>query len=372
MGDRIGRRKTLIFTLTLMGVSTLLIGLLPSYGSIGVAAPTLLIILRLLQGFSLGGEFGGVATLLIEHAPKHRRGAIGGWAQAGGFVGPLLGTLVALGLTTTLTDDQLLSWGWRLPFLISVLLVLVSAYIRSHVTESPEFEKIQAKKQKSDKPMREVLRKYPKEIFCVFGMNCGNALLFYTGLTFTVAYITNHVGLTKTQALYANAAFLLAASTACLLISRLSDKIGRKPIYLTGTILGMAMAFPLFWMLNTGNMGVIVLAAVMMGVIEGGFLFGLQPSYFSELFPTKYRYLGMSLGYQAATVSVGATAPIIGVLLIEWAGDQTWAFSLYLIGVLVVCAVAVLLAGETLHRDIDKIEEQRDAERARRSSPVGV
>ena len=145
LGDRIGRRYTLIVTLTVMGIATLLIGLLPSYQSIGAAAPTLLIILRLLQGFSLGGEFGGVATLLIEHAPKDRRGVVGGWAQAGGFVGPLLGTGVILILRATLSDAELVSWGWRLPFLLSILLILVSAYIRTRVTESPEFERADRK-----------------------------------------------------------------------------------------------------------------------------------------------------------------------------------------------------------------------------------
>ena len=210
LGDRIGRRYTLIVTLTVMGIATLLIGLLPGYQSIGAAAPTLLIILRLLQGFSLGGEFGGVATLLIEHAPKDRRGAVGGWAQAGGFVGPLLGTGVILILRATLSDAELVSWGWRLPFLLSILLILVSAYIRTHVTESPEFERARAEKELSKQPIRSVLMEYPKEIFCVFGMHAGNAILFYTGLIFAVAYITRNVGLSQNKALWANAVFLLA------------------------------------------------------------------------------------------------------------------------------------------------------------------
>ena len=254
LGDRIGRRYTLIVTLTVMGIATLLIGLLPGYQSIGAAAPTLLIILRLLQGFSLGGEFGGVATLLIEHAPKDRRGAVGGWAQAGGFVGPLLGTGVILILRATLSDAELVSWGWRLPFLLSILLILVSAYIRTHVTESPEFERARAEKELSKQPIRSVLMEYPKEIFCVFGMHAGNAILFYTGLIFAVAYITRNVGLSQNKALWANAVFLLAAAIACILVARLSDRVGRKPIYLTGTILGMVMAFPLFWLLDTGSL----------------------------------------------------------------------------------------------------------------------
>jgi len=360
LGDRIGRRYTLIVTLTVMGIATLLIGLLPGYQSIGAAAPTLLIILRLLQGFSLGGEFGGVATLLIEHAPKNRRGAVGGWAQAGGFVGPLLGTGVILILRATLSDAELVSWGWRLPFLLSILLILVSAYIRTHVTESPEFERARAQKELSKQPIRSVLMEYPKEIFCVFGMHAGNAILFYTGLIFAVAYITRNVGLSQNKALWANAVFLLAATIACILVARPSDRVGRKPIYLTGTILGMVMAFPLFWLLDTGSLPVVLIASAIMGTIEGGFLYGIQPSYFGELFPTKFRYLGMSLGYQAATVLVGATAPIIGLLLIEWAGGSTWAFSLYLIAILVLAAVCVLIAGETMHRDIGRVDKERN------------
>ncbi len=359
LGDRIGRRNTLMVTLALMGVATLLIGLLPGYASIGVAAPVLLILLRLVQGFSLGGEFGGVATLLIEHAPKHRRGAVGGWAQAGGFVGPLLGTAVILILKSVLSDAELVSWGWRVPFLLSILLIAVAAYIRTNITESPEFERARAHNELSKHPLRSVLKEYPKEIFCVFGMHAGNALLFYTGLTFAVAYITRNVGLSPTIALWSNVVFLVAATVSCLVVSRLSDKTGRRPIYLAGTILGMAMAFPLFYLLDTANVGVVLLATAIMGTIEGGFLYGIQPSYFGELFPTKFRYLGMSLGYQAATVLVGATAPIIGVILTEAGGGHTWAFSLYVMGVLAVAAIAVLLAGETMHRDIERIEDQR-------------
>jgi MHS family shikimate/dehydroshikimate transporter-like MFS transporter len=360
LGDRMGRRNTLIVTLGVMGIATLLIGVLPSYQSIGAAAPTLLILLRILQGFSLGGEFGGVATLLIEHAPKDRRGAVGGWAQAGGFVGPLLGAAVILFLRTMLSDAELVSWGWRLPFLLSVLLILVSAYIRANVTESPEFERARAQKELSKQPIRSVIMEYPKEIFCVFGMHAGNAILFYTGLTFAVAYITRNVGLSQSNALWANAVFLLAATVACILVARLSDRTGRKPIYLAGTIFGMVMAFPLFWLLDTGNLPIVLLASAIMGTIEGGFLYGIQPAYFGELFPTKFRYLGMSLGYQAATVLVGATAPIVGLLLIEWASGGTWAFSLYLIAILVLAAVSVLMAGETMHRDIGRFDEQRN------------
>jgi MFS transporter, MHS family, shikimate and dehydroshikimate transport protein len=298
--------------------------------------------------------------LLIEHAPKDRRGAVGGWAQAGGFVGPLLGTAVILILRTTLSDAEMVSWGWRLPFLLSVLLILVSAYIRTHVTESPEFERARPQKELSKQPIRSVIMEYPKEILCVFGMHAGNAILFYTGLTFAVAYITRNVGLSPSNALWANAIFLLAASVACILVARLSDQTGRKPIYLSGTIFGMVMAFPLFWLLDTGNLPIVLLTSAIMGTIEGGFLYGIQPSYFGELFPTKFRYLGMSLGYQAATVLVGATAPIIGVLLIEWAGGRTWAFSLYLIAILALAAVSVLIAGETMHRDIGRFDEQRN------------
>lgn len=359
LGDRIGRRNTLMITLALMGVATLLIGLLPSYNTVGAAAPALLIFLRLVQGFSLGGEFGGVATLLIEHAPKDRRGAVGGWAQAGGFVGPLLGTAVILILKSVLTDAELVSWGWRVPFLFSVLLIVVAAYIRTHITESPEFERARANKELSKHPLRSVIMEYPKEIFCVFGMHAGNALLFYTGLTFTVAYLTRNVGLSPTIALWSNIVFLLAATVSCILVSRLSDRTGRKPIYLAGTILGIVVAFPLFSLLDTANVGLVLLASATLGIIEGGFLYGIQPSYFGELFPTKFRYLGMSLGYQAATVLVGATAPIIGVILVEWGGGHTWAFSLYLIAVLALAAISVLLAGETMHRDIERIEDQR-------------
>jgi len=356
LGDRLGRRPVLIATLATMGVSTLLIGLLPTYEQIGAWAPFLLVLLRLTQGFSLGGEWGGVSTLLIEHSPRERRAEAGSWGQLGGFAGPLLGTLLIALITSTLDDGQMESWGWRIPFLVSVLLVIVSFYVRRAVSESPSFRLLENRKQVAKAPVRTVLRRYPKNILAVFLMHGGQTVFFYTCLTFSVSYMTNQAKISETNVLLVNAVFLLAAGVTCLICGRAADRIGRKPVYLAGTVGGIVVAFPLFWLYGTGSMPIVIPTAIVLGVVEG-FLYAIQPAYFGELFPTKFRYAGMSFGYQAATVAIGATAPILGILMLEWTGGDPWLFSSYMIVILLLCLVGVLMTGETIGNDIDDTSE---------------
>ena len=366
LGDRIGRRPVLVATLSIMGVSTLLIGLLPTYEQIGAWAPFFLVLLRLAQGFSLGGEWGGVSTLLIEHSPRERRAEAGSWGQLGGFVGPLLGTLLIAFITSTLDEGQMESWGWRVPFLVSVLLVGVSFYIRRAVSESPSFRLVESEKQVEKAPVRTVLRRYPRSILAVFLMHGGQTVFFYTCLTFSVSYMTTQTNISETNVLLVNAVFLLAAGVTCLLCGRAADRIGRKPIYLSGSIAAIIVAFPLFWLYGSGSMLIIIPTAIVLGVVEG-FLYAIQPAYYGELFPTKFRYAGMSFGYQAATVAVGATAPLLGVLMLEWTGGSTWLFSSYMVAILILCVIGVLIAGETIGTDIDDVPEEKASERV----PIG-
>lgn len=362
LGDRVGRRVVLVITMMIMGISTLLIGLLPTYESIGVAAPLLLVLLRLIQGFSLGGEWGGVATMLIEHAPPDRRAQVGSWAQVGGVFGPMLGTLAVTIVTMSMSHEQLLAGGWRIPFLFSVVLIAVSMYVRRKLEESPEFARLKLAGKEAKAPVREAVKGHRKPIFAVFAMAGGNTVLFYTCITFSVAFLTNQVGMTDNDTLVANLVFLGSASISVLTIGPMADRIGRRTILLMGAIAAMIMAFPLFWLYSTGNMAVILPTAAVMGVIEGGLLYSVQPAYFGELFPTRSRLAGLNLGYQASTLAIGSTAPILGVLMLDWANGKPWIFCLYLIGIQALAATGSLWAGETLKRDNGEVTETRSTE----------
>ncbi|MGW3472313.1 MFS transporter [Saccharopolyspora sp. NPDC000995] len=362
LGDRVGRRTVLFVTMMIMGVSTLLIGLLPTYQSIGVAAPVLLVVLRLIQGFSLGGEWGGVATMLIEHAPRHQRAKVGSWAQVGGVFGPMLGTLSVTVVTLSMSHEQLLAGGWRLPFLFSVVLIVVSIYVRRKIEESPSFVQLRLEGKTAKAPVRDSIKSHRKQIFAVFAMASGNTMLFYTCITFSIAFLTKQIGMESNETLIANLAFLGSASISVLAIGPMGDRIGRRPILMGGAIAAMIMAFPLFWLYSTGNMAVILPAAVIMGIIEGGLLYSVQPAYFGELFPTKLRLAGLNLGYQSATLATGATAPILGVLMLDWANGDPWIFCVYLICIQALAVVGTLVAGETLNRDSSEHEIKKSAE----------
>ncbi|WP_051792225.1 MFS transporter [Amycolatopsis jejuensis] len=352
LGDRIGRRPALVITMTVMGVSTLAIGLLPSYHSIGVLAPILLVLLRLIQGFSLGGEFGGVATLLLEHAPRNRRGRVGSWAQVGGLVGPLVGTIVLVVLTSAMSKEAFRDWGWRIPFLVSVALIIVSIFVRRHVHESPVFTRLRTRQAVSKKPLRDVLRNNLKGVLCVFGLMCGNTILFYTGIVFIVSYTTKEIGLSSSGALVLNIAFLVAAAIAAYVTGSLTDRVGRRKVAAGGAIAGIVFIFPAFALLHTGSLPVMCVTMAVLGAIEGT-LYGFQPAYFGELFRTEQRYAGISAGVQLATVVVGSTAPLIGVLLLSWSGGGTVGFSIYIVAVLAFTLLAALWAGETFKKDLE-------------------
>lgn len=353
LGDRIGRRITLVITLGIMGVTTFLMGLLPTYEMVGVWAPIMLVVLRIAQGFSLGGEWGGMATLLIEHSPANRRASAGSWGQIGSFAGSLVATVAVALLTSTLADEQMTQWGWRIPFLFSVVLVIISFIARHSVSESPSFAKMRAQGNRTKTPTREALRHNPKQIVAVFLMHGGQTIFFYTCLTFSITFLTAEVGFSSTDALVVNGVFLLTATIAGPIFGTLADRIGRRPIYLAGSITAALVAFPLFWVYGTGDFAVIIPFAVVLGIIEGGLFYAIQPAYFGELFPTRYRYAGLSFGYQLATVALGATAPMIGVSLLNMTGGNPWLFSLYMVVVLVLSGIGVMIAGETLGTDID-------------------
>jgi len=347
-GDRIGRKSMLIFTLSLMGVATALIGLLPIYDQAGVWAPALLVALRIAQGFAVGGEWGGAVLMAVEHSPKGRRGFYGSWPQVGVPVGLLLSTGV-FALISTLPEDLLFSWGWRVAFLLSVLLVGVGLYVRLAMTEPPEFAEIKRTSSESKAPILDALRQHPKNVVLAMGARIAENGAFYLYTVFILTYATlPQIGFSRSSVLYAIA---LAAAVEIIAIPTygwLSDKLGRRPVYLFGAIFTGLFAFPFFWLVETSNVSLMTLAVVVTLVGGHSAMYGPQASFFSELFGTRVRYSGASLGYQLASVIAGGLSPLIATDLLKRTG-VSWPIALFVVGMAAVTTVSVFLATETVH-----------------------
>jgi metabolite-proton symporter len=347
-GDKIGRKSMLVLTLVIMGVATFLIGLLPTYEQVGAWAPAALVLLRVAQGFGVGGEWGGAVLMAVEHAPPGRRGFYGSWPQVGVPAGLLLSTGV-FSLFTQLPDEQFLSWGWRIPFLISILLVGVGLLIRVRILETPAFARIKAAAVEARQPIVEVLRTYPRQVLLAMGARFAENGGFYIFSAFVLTYATQRVKIEQQVVL--NGILLGAACelVAIPLFGALSDRIGRRPVYLFGAFVTAAFAFPLFWMLDTGSTPLIWLALVIAFVFAHAAMYAPQAAFLSELFGTRVRYSGASLGAQLASVFAGAPAPLIATSLLQ-AGYGGNAIATYVVVLAVITIVAVFLASET-HRN---------------------
>jgi MFS transporter, MHS family, shikimate and dehydroshikimate transport protein len=349
-GDRIGRKSMLIFTLSLMGVATALIGFLPIYDQAGVWAPALLVALRIAQGFAVGGEWGGAVLMAVEHSPKGRRGFYGSWPQVGVPVGLLLSTGV-FALISTLPDEALFSWGWRVAFLLSVLLVGVGLYVRLAMTEPPEFAEIKRTSSESKAPILDALRQHPKNVVLAMGARIAENGAFYLYTVFILTFAHEHLGFSQSSVLYAIA---LAAALEIIAIPTygwLSDKLGRRPVYLFGAIFTGLFAFPFFWLVETLKVSLMTLAVVVALVGGHSAMYGPQASFFSELFGTRVRYSGASLGYQLASVIAGGLSPLLATHLLKRTG-VSWPIALFVVGMAAVTTVSVFLAMETAHGEI--------------------
>lgn len=353
-GDKIGRKKMLVISLMLMGGATFLIGLLPSYGTIGVWAPILLIVLRLVQGFALGGEWGGAVLMAAEYGTPERRGYWASWPQAGAPAGNLLAVAVLAVVTAMTTDAQFNSWGWRIPFLLSAVLVLVGLWIRLSIEESPVFRAAREQAEAADEapklPVVQVLKEYPREIILAIGARLAENISYYIFTAFALAYATGELGMERSTAL--NAALVASAIHffAIPAMGAASDRFGRRPVYLIGA-LGVGVWGFVFFLLYDSESFLLLALAGTIGLIFHGAMYGPQASFFSELFSTQVRYSGLSVAGQVSSIVAGSLAPIIATaLLIEYGSSVP--ISLYLAGAAVLSLIAVWASRETARSDL--------------------
>ena len=366
-GDRIGRKSMLVLSLLIMGIATFLIGVLPTFTSIGIMAPILLVVLRFAQGIGVGGEWGGAVLMSVEHAPKGRRGFFGSWPQMGVPAGLLLSTGVFAAVQAMTSEAAFMAWGWRIPFLVSAILVGVGLFIRLKIMESPAFERVKATKTEAPKPIVDVVRKYPREVLTAMGMRVGENGCFYILTVFVLAYGEEELGLAKGTML---TGVIIAAAIGLVTVplwGHLSDRFGRKPLYLSGAVITTLWAFPLFGLINTES-PVLIWISIAIGINLGhDLMYGPQAAYFSELFGTRVRYSGASLGYQLASVFAGGFAPLIATALLAANGGSPTLVALYMVGLGLVSVIATLFAPETLHKDVHEDEqEERELVRERR------
>lgn len=345
-GDKMGRKSILIITLLMMGLATFGIGLLPTYATAGALAPLLLVLLRVVQGLALGGEWGGAAIMVNELDPEgKRRGMLGSLVQLAAPIGLLLANGIFALVTWQVSEEAFLSWGWRVPFLLSALLVGVGLYIRANVRESGMFEKLEESHAEARAPIMEVLRNYKKQLLIAFGARLGGDIAFYVFTLFLLYFVPTKLGLPKSIALNA---VLLGAVAQILFIpiaGLLADRIGRRPVLMIGGIGGAVWAFVFFAMVKTGSPALIMLASFV-GMVLVSFMFSPLASFLPELFATRVRVTGASLGFQFAGVFGGALAPLIAVGLLDRFGT-TMPVALYLAAVCALIAVAAFAARET-------------------------
>ncbi len=357
-GDRIGRKAMLVLTLLMMGIATFLIGLLPTYETIGIWAPILLVVLRLLQGFGVGGEWGGAVLLAVEHSPGGRRGFYGSWPQMGVPAGLLLSTGVFT-VFSSLPNEQFLAWGWRAPFLLSILLVAVGLYIRLAILETPAFRQVQETQTEARMPIMDVLRTNPKGVLLVIGMRIAENGSFFIFSVFVLSYATEQLGLARSMVL---AGVMIAAAIQLFAVpvwGAISDRIGRRPVYLFGAAFTLLFAFPSFWLINTQATILVWLAIVLALAVGHAAMYGPQAAFLPELFGTRIRYSGIAFSRELASVFAGALSPFIATALLAWAGSY-WPVAVYLAAMALITVVAVYLAPETFQSDIT---EERPEER---------
>jgi metabolite-proton symporter len=352
IGDQHGRKSALVATLLLMGVSTLLIGFLPSYEKIGIAAPILLVVLRIFQGIGVGGEWGGAVLIALESGHHSRRGLIASFPQAGVPIGLLLSTGVMALCERSLSPDDFLAWGWRIPFFASFLLIIVGFLIRSFVTESPLFTAMKAKSRTARSPIFDVIRTNWKEILLGAGCRLSENSVFYIFATYVLAYGKTVLDLPRSVTL---TSVNIAAAIACITIPLFgiaSDLSSRKTVYYLGNLLLMVLAVPYYAALATRETSAVILATIIMLGIVHAMLYAVQASLISELFATRLRYSGASLAYQLAGPFAGGLAPIIAASLVKLYPNTYLPLAGYIIVLAILSSLSAYFLSETAHKDI--------------------
>jgi MFS transporter, MHS family, shikimate and dehydroshikimate transport protein len=350
-GDKVGRKSMLVLTLVMMGVATCLIGALPTYATIGSWAAALLVLLRIVQGFGVGGQWGGAVLMTVEHAPEGKRGFYGSWPQIGVPAG-LLSSTIIFSLFAKLPAEQFLAWGWRVPFLMSVVLVGIGLIIRLKVLETPAFTKMKETRAVVRQPILDVLRRYPKQVLQAAGMRAAENGSFYIYSAFMLVYATQHSHIDRSVALNG-----IMIASACEFIAvpaygALTDRIGRRPVYMFGAIMTAVLAFPLFWLFDTQSTPLVWLALLLVFLCSHAPMYAPQGAFFSELFGASVRYSGASLGAQLSAAVAGGFSPLIATALLPKYGPN--AIAIYIVGMALITIVAVWSATETMRHDLDQ------------------
>jgi MFS family permease len=345
LGDQLGRRVVLVITLILMGVTTGLMGLLPTYATAGILSPILLVMLRFVQGVALGGEWAGAVLISVEHGAQDRRGRNASWTQVGPSFGTLLATGCIASITYLVSPDEFLSWGWRIPFLASVVLVVFGLWIRRSVAETPMFTELEETGTKAATPISDVFRFYWRRLLIAGGVRVGSDVLYALVVVFMLTYVTTVLNLSRTLALTAIMIGSACNAVMVMLFGILSDRVGRRPVYGAGAVLGMMWAFAFFALLDSRRPAFIVIAVVI-GLVIHAAMFGPQAAFVTEQFPTRVRYAGSSLAYTLAGIVGGGFAPLIFASLFR-AYHTSTAISLYVVAALCATCVALLSGRET-------------------------
>ena len=358
IGDRIGRKKTLVLTLSLMGGATVMIGLLPTYEMIGLWAPALLILMRIIQGMGIGGEWGGALLLAYEYAPEKRKGFFGSIPQAGVTIGMLMATVI-VSLMTLFSEEDFLSWGWRIPFLLSSVLVLLGLWIRKDIDETPDFQKVKASGQVAKAPLRDTLKHHWREVLIAAGLKVVETAPFYIFSTFVVSYATSTLTYQKSQALEAVTLGALVATLMIPLMGLLSDKVGRQRMYAISVFVLGLFIVPWFMLLNTGTTWGIVLATVIAFGVLWAPVTAVLGTLCSEIFSANVRYTGITLGYQLGAALAGGTAPLIATgLLAKYDGD--WVpVAWYLAVTVTISLIAIFCASRVKRATLIQAQPER-------------
>ena len=351
LGDRMGRKPVLVITLMLVGVGTFLIGLLPTYETAGIWAPILLVVLRLVQGFGAGAEYGGAVILAVEHAPPGKRGLFGSFAAIGVNIGLLLATGV-FALVTQLPQEDFLAWGWRIPFLLSIILIVVGFYIRAKVSETPVSSQIAAKSKAARSPVKEAFVKHPREFLVVFGARLAENGLGYLYPVWTLSYMTKQLGLQKSMVLNGIMLAYAISLFTVPMFSALSDRIGRRPVYGGAAVFSALFAYPFFLMVGTGSQPIIWLALILAISIGNSGMFGPQAAYFAEMFGAKLRYSGFATAREIGSLLAGGPAPFLATLLLSWGTGQPWYVAGYMVALALITAISIYFGPETYKSDI--------------------